>query len=378
MLAMIERLLVLGVHLKSEGYPNVLYRLQSLANSGTFDVSEINHPMWRTASRVRPGLRAKLGALCRAVWAHLVVVTRYLLHARSVRRVYLPYPAVFVLFALSYLPRRLLPEWIVADAFISLYDTIVVDRKLLAASSLLARALRWMEARSYRLANRIVVDTPQNAAHLCSMFDLPSAQVVAIPLSTNETEFTLTAPLQPKPVCTVLFVGTLIPLHGIAFILDAITRLAHRQDIVFRLVGDGQESAKIAALIETLGHRMVWINNWQSSAQLADEIANADICLGIFGEGNKTQRVCPFKLYAYAAIGRATITGDTQWLRESGAAEAFASVPVGNGLALAARIEMLADSPEARAALAIGCRAFYESKLGNDVALIQLIDCFRP
>ena len=296
MLAMIERLLVLGVHLKSEGYPNVLYRLQSLANSGTFDVSEINHPMWRTASRVRPGFSAKLGALFRAAWAHLVVVTRFLLYARSVRRVYLPYPAVFVLFALSYLPRRLLPEWIVADAFISLYDTIVVDRKLLAASSLLARALRWMEARSYRLANRIVVDTPQNAAYLCSMFDLPSAQVFAIPLSTNETEFTLKAPLQPKPVCTVLFVGTLIPLHGIAFILDAITRLAHRQDIVFRLVGDGQESAKIAALIETLGHRMVWVNNWQSSAQLADEIANADICLGIFGEGNKTQRVCPFKL----------------------------------------------------------------------------------
>jgi glycosyltransferase involved in cell wall biosynthesis len=209
------------------------------------------------------------------------------------------------------------------------------------------------------------------------MFNLPATQVLAIPLSTNETEFTPIAHAPPNSVCTVLFVGTLIPLHGIAFILDAISRLAHRQDIGFRLVGDGQESAKIAAAIKPLGSRLVWVQGWQSSAQLAAEIANADICLGIFGEGNKTQRVCPFKLYAYAAMGRATITGDTQWLRESGAAEAFASVPVGNGLALANRIASLAESPVERAALASASRAFYEKQLSNAVALEQLVDCLR-
>ena len=121
-----------------------------------------------------------------------------------------------------------------------------------------------------------------------------------------------------------------------------------------------------------------WERKWQSSKVIAEEIRQADICLGIFGAGDKAQRVCPFKLYAYASIGRAVITGETLWLRESAQPphEAFASVPVNEAAALAAKIIQLADAPMLREKLAENSHQFYESHLSNQAALEQLAHLF--
>ncbi len=370
-----NRLLILGVHLKSEGYPNVLYRLQDLTNTHAFDITEINQPMWRSLATPRGTIGAGLQNAIRAVWVHLTVLYQYL-RAPPARWVYVPYPAVFLLFLLGLLPHRLRPRWIVVDAFISIYDTVVHDRQLLAARGLSARLLHWVERQAYRVADKIVVDTPQNADYLCEIFDLPAARVVSIPLSTNETAFFPVTRAAHPEFCNVLFVGTLIPLHGIAYIVDAMTRLSHRRDIRFKIIGDGQDSAKVAAALAHPDIQLTWTRSWQSSAQLAAEIGQADICLGIFGEGAKTQRVCPFKIYAYTAMGRATITGDTRWVSASGHAAAFALVPVGDGARLALAIENLVDHPDTRATLAIAGRGFYQAHLGNQIALSKILQCF--
>jgi glycosyltransferase involved in cell wall biosynthesis len=370
-------LLVLGVHLKSEGYPNTLYRLRDLEASGLFRLSEINVPMWNESTQSRHGFSRLTRNSWRAIIAHIMVMIRYLA-ARHPERVYVPYPSVFVLFLLSWLPAWCRPRYIVADVFISLYDTIVLDRHLIRKQGLPARILKWVESRAYACADKLVVDTPQNARHLCSLFKLPEAKFVAVPLSTDEVHFKYT-PYRPTPgICRVLFVGTMVPLHGIETILDAARLLSGRSDIHFKLIGDGQDAPIVEAWLRTHTPHLDWERAWQPSHRIAEEIRSADICLGIFGAGEKAQRVCPFKIYAYASMGRAVITGETLWLREAAQLpyEAFASVPVIDAAALAAKIIQLADAPMLRAKLAANSRQFYESNLSNQAALTQLAQVF--
>ena len=77
--------------------------------------------------------------------------------------------------------------------------------------------------------------------------------------------------------------------------------------------------------------------------EVPEKLAEADVCLGIFGDTEKAQRVIPNKVYEAMAMGKPVITGDTpaaRWLlthRE----HAFL-VPVANSKAIAdAVIELM-------------------------------------
>lgn len=371
------RLLILGVHVKSEGYPNTMFRIRDLENSELFHISEINFPLPFSGPRLTKGK----GALyltknfCLALVAHIKLMARYLAGRHSAL-VYVPYPSVFVLFLLSLLPRRLRPRHVVADAFISIYDTVVLDRNLLREKSLLARTLKCVERRAYRSASKIVADTHQNKRFLCSTFGLPDSRVVDVPLSIDESSFIHTPYTPSMDVCHVLFVGTLIPLHGVETILGAAHLLADRADIHIKLIGDGQDGTKVEEHLRAGRSNVDWVRSWQSSESLAQEVSRADICLGIFGGGDKTQRVCPLKIYAYTATGRAIITGDTRWLRDMTIhSSPFATVQIQDAKALAEKIILLADNVELRSNLAKSSRAFFDAHLGNKTALEKLVDC---
>lgn len=369
-------LLVLGVHLKSEGYPNTLYRLRDLEASGMFQMAEINVPMWREITQNRHGLARLTRNAGRAVFAHFAVMARYLANAKRPERVYVPYPGVFVLLLLSFLPARLQPKWVVADVFISLYDTVVLDRRLFKQDGIVARILKWVESRAYAYADRLVVDTQQNARFLSALFGLPDAKAIVAPLSIDEAHFRHSHYQEHAGICRVLFVGTMVPLHGIATILEAARLLSDRPDIRFKLIGNGQDAPLVEAWLRTHVTHLVWEKAWQPSSRIAEEISHSDICLGIFGEGGKTQRVCPFKVYAYASMGRAIITGETEWLKETiRQHETFASVPVNDAAALAAKIAQLADDPALRSKLAASSSNFYQAHFGNRRATKMLASC---
>jgi hypothetical protein len=121
-----------------------------------------------------PGSFLRLPRLAlRLVAVHLKLLFR-LLRAPPADIVYIPYPGVFVL---NLLPRRLRRRaHVVVDAFISIYDTAVCDRQLLAPTDLLARLLRWVERRAYNRADLVIVDTPENASFIRSTFELDSAE----------------------------------------------------------------------------------------------------------------------------------------------------------------------------------------------------------
>ena len=71
-------------------------------------------------------------------------------------------------------------------------------------------------------------------------------------------------------------------------------------------------------------------------------MAEHDVCLGIFGTGDKALRVVPNKVYQGAAAGCAVITSDTAPQRRV-LGDAAVLVPPGDAGALAAALLRLAD-----------------------------------
>lgn len=368
-------LAIVGVHTASEAYPNTMYRLIALRKD--FEVSEVNVPLLAADGRSSRVASNGLASGWRLLCCHMLAFARGLALSRPVR-VYVPYPSLFILLLWSLLPRRLRPQRVVADAFISIFDTVVNDRGLLPAASWRAQLLRVAERRAYDVADRIIVDTAQNAAFYAQLFSLSADRFLPIPLSTNETDYHHTPYVAGSSPCRVLFVGTLIPLHGIETILAAAVQLGHRSDICFSVIGDGQEAGKVEAALRTGLANLEWDRTWRSPAELAAAIADADICLGVFGVGGKAQRVCPYKLYAYSAMGRAVITGATGWL-ESALADfgerAFATVAPGDVEGLAMEIVRLAEDPSVRVQLAGAARRFYAERLGNEEAAQAVNAC---
>jgi glycosyltransferase involved in cell wall biosynthesis len=135
----------------------------------------------------------------------------------------------------------------------------------------------------------------------------------------NETEhFTAGGAQSPRAgdaPMKVLFYGQFIPLHGISTIVGA-ARILKNAPIEWTLIGRGQEAAKIRAMLESDPLPKVRWVEWVEYDKLRDWIAEADLCLGIFGASEKAASVIPNKVFQIVAAGRPLVTRDSPAIRE--------------------------------------------------------------
>ncbi|NYI19804.1 glycosyltransferase involved in cell wall biosynthesis [Xanthomonas arboricola] len=364
---------VIGVHTASEAYPNTLYLLNNLRSD--FSPHEINIPLLPEAGGAIKLQKFRLRSAIKFITTHACVLWKaFKIHPWQC--VYIPYPSTFLLLAWSFFPKSLRPRKIIADAFISIYDTIVNDRQLVSRNGYFSKLLKSAERRAFGSADLIIVDTPQNARFYADTFGLPWQLFKPIPLSTNEKDYSKAPPFR-KHTCNVLFVGTLIPLHGIEVILAAAKLLSHREEIVFTVVGDGQEAHAMETSINEISN-LIWERNWMPPEKLAKYIVDSSICLGIFGSTPKADRVCPYKIYAYASVGRPVITADSSWLKQitqDYGMPPFFGVPAGDSAMLASAIIRIADNPKLQEDMAEASHRFYTASLSNRIAYSQFREC---
>lgn len=378
----VSRLTVLGVHQDSDAYPNARYVVDLLKQSAELEVTEIRKTLFRKRPDFSPNtsfiskLFAVVRIAIRAAYCHSSIMIRKRFGGHD-KIVYIPYPSVGVLALYSLLPSAWRPDKVVADAFISLYETAVMDRSLLDSRGLWARLLRALERRAYRTASKVIVDTAENRVYFARLFDLPESQFEALPLATNEIDFTCLPYAAQEGRCHVFFMGTFVPLQGLDVIAKAIVALRDRQDIRFTILGYGQTAEQFEAIIgQDMQQNLNWIAEWQDSDAIARLIESADICLGIFAATPKADRVWPLKNYAYMACGRSLISADTACARRmsnESAGKPFATVPAGDAKALTEMIVTLAESPKTRVKLAGEAHDYYDKHLANKVIRRKLI-----
>mgnify|MGYP000645745377 CR=1 FL=1 len=206
---------------------------------------------------------------------------------------------------------------IVWDAFLSLYNTYVEDRRLASTGSLRARLLRLLERTAGRLADRVVIDTAEHGKLLADLHGIPASKIGVVLVGAEENAFTMisVSPGHAGGPLRVLFYGQFIPLHGIDTIVEAAVSPRSSQ-YRWTIIGRGQEAERIDHLLESANCDHIERISWVDYGQLRDQIARADICLGIFGKGKKAASVIPNKVFQALAAGKPLITADTPAMRE--------------------------------------------------------------
>lgn len=241
---------------------------------------------------------------------------------------------------------------LVFNPLVSLTETLVDDRRRFGAGSPPALALRALDRLALRCADLVVADTEQNADFFAELGGIGRERVDVCFVGAEERVF---QPVwQPHAPFHALFVGKLIPLHGLPTILAAATLAP---EVRFRIVGSGQ----LEALLRDGPPNVDW-TRWVEYEHLPEELACAGCALGIFGAGSKARRVIPNKAFQALACGVPLVTADTPAARELLVdGESALLVPPEDPSALAAAIRRVsADSSLARQ-LAAGGRAAYEA-----------------
>ena len=241
------------------------------------------------------------------------------------------------------------------NPLVSLADTLVSDRARFRPGSLPARALSLVDRRALRAADVVVADTEQHARFFAELADLERVEVCFV--GAEERVF---RPGPPSVFTHALFVGKLIPLHGLETILEA-AGLA--PELPFRIVGTGQ----LDGLLAKRSANVEWVP-WVEYVRLAGELHGAGAALGIFGSSDKAARVIPNKAFQALACGTPLVTADTPASRELLVdGESALLVPAGDAQALADALRRLASDDALRAQIAAGGLAAYRRHASEDV-----------
>jgi len=294
------------------GKPRVRLLLQGVKNRDVL-VSEVHANVWsgiEDKSLLKsPFARAK--QLFRWVIAYPTLLFRYLrLPPHAV--VICTYPGIIDVLVLAMFARiKRVP--LVWDIFISVYDTIVIDREMVSRRSPAALLLYSLEWLACRLADVLIMDTAVHATAMEHLFHLHPKTVQVVQVGCEDTVFHhIDKQRAQRTTFNVLFYGQFIPLHGIDIIVRA---MKHLQDqnapIVCKIIGKGQEQKRIDDLLRELNVKNVQRIAWVPYEELPSHIHEADACLGIFRGKGKATRVIPNKAYQILAVGGIFLTGDT-------------------------------------------------------------------
>jgi glycosyltransferase involved in cell wall biosynthesis len=309
--------------------------------------------------------------MLRSVALGLVRAARHLFTCRRPDLVVFLYPGHLDACVLGPIARlRRVPT--VLDVFISLHDTVIVDRGLRAPRSVVAFATRALDMLACWSVRSVVVDTPEHAEFFARFTHRGRSHFAVLWVGAQEDRF-VTAD-DPGDDAPILWYLTYIPLHGFETVARAAAQLM-ADGRIFRLVGDGQQRQAAERLARDLGLTNVEFVAPVPEADLPDEIAHASICLGVFGTSDKAARVVPNKVFQCAASGRAVVTAATPAVINA-FGDALVTVPVGDPTALADAVRGLRGP--IRQTMANRARAVFEQRYSEAALADSLAEILAP
>jgi glycosyltransferase involved in cell wall biosynthesis len=257
---------------------------------------------------------------------------------------------------------------IVYDEFINPVEWFVYEHKKFKESSISARllqsAFRWMMMR----ATAIVADTQSHADYSSQLMNVPKEKYFSIPVGTDETTF---KPLGEHTVAsahnpfTVLYIGSMLPLHGVQYVINAAIAMAANPNITFHLVGGKSDVADMIKSAQAKGAHIRY-EAWVDYKELPQLFLDSDLCLGgPFGDTVQSQYVVTGKTYQFLASARPVVVGDNQETRLFKDKDNALVVAQGSAQALQDAIEWAAGHPEKLRAIGRNGRKLYEQQFSS-------------
>jgi glycosyltransferase involved in cell wall biosynthesis len=296
-------------------YPRNKILISGLRKNGV-EVVECNAKIWQDTPEKMAAASSSwtnLGVLRRWLAAYTKLIKSFS-NINDIEFIMVGYSGHFDVFLAKILSKiRRVP--LVFDAFLSLYDSLVFDRKVVKKGSPKAKFLYYIDKYSCKLADLVLLDTNQHIDYFVSEFGLSKEKFYPLFIGADDSVFFLRGNQPENNKFTVIHFGKYIPLHGMEYIIQAAGQL-NGENIHFQLIGAGDGYRSSVALAEKLKLANVEFIQFLDQNALTEYIENADICLGIFGDTDKAKRVVPNKVYEAMAMRKPVITGDSSAARE--------------------------------------------------------------
>lgn len=223
--------------------------------------------------------------------------------------------------------------------------------------SLLNRCLLAIAKFLYRQSDHMVVVTPAFKKYLIQHRDVAAEKISIV---ENGVETALFCPqsshanamprkeLDVEGKFVVCYIGTMGMAHGLETLLSAASQLqTERPDVLFLLVGEGADKARIHTLAESLGLSNIRFLSQQAREKIPALISASDACLVLLKKSEIFKTVIPTKMLEFMACARPVILGvDGEARRIVEAAGAGIVIEPENASALADAIKQLAANRE--------------------------------
>lgn len=212
---------------------------------------------------------------------------------------------------------------LVVEMYISGYDTLVKDRKLIEDGSKKAKAVMTKDILALTKSDYII----HTAAHEVSYWEkiiginVEKEKVFIAPIC-NVSMLNLNRKFRQDGILKICWWGTFIPLHGLDNILQAMKILKEKK-INFTCNLFGVNSTLFSTYVEKIqlekldSHVFLRKDLSFSNVSLPRYLVNnCDLALGIFGNTDKASNVVPNKLIEALSMGIPTLTMNSPALRE--------------------------------------------------------------
>lgn len=242
---------------------------------------------------------------------------------------------------------------IIFDMYIATFDTMVNDRSHALPGSLKARLYRWSDMLACKLSHRLILETSDHIRDFAKKFKVNEAKFKRLFLAVDDSVVYPRA-TSARQNFLVHFHGEYAPFHGVKYILQA-ADLLRNQNVSFQIIGKGITYETDQKLAEQLNLTNVTFLDSVPYDTLADFIARADVCLGIFGDNDRMLRVLTNKVIESIGMQKPLITGRNTPVQELLChMESVYLVERANSRALADAILTLKENKELRDKIALG------------------------
>lgn len=275
--------------------------------------------------------------------------------------------------------RLLTKKRIVWNAFYSIYNNWVFDRKRVKQGSFRAQML-WLQDYLCCIASDLVIlETNADIKYFSETFSLDEKKFHRVFIGYDEEVFY--PRLKERAVdnkFVVEFHGNYIPLQGVPVIIQAAKLLESQKDIHFNLIGDGQTYPEVKKLAQKLAVKNVTFFPRLSPEEIVQHINLADVCIGLIGDVSRVNQCIPNKLLEASAMKRACINADTDAIKEMFVdGEDVILIEKGNPNDLAAKILELRDNDSLKNSIAEAAHKTVVAKAGTGVIGRELYNRLR-
>lgn len=206
---------------------------------------------------------------------------------------------------------------VVLDALLGMHE-MFLDLDPKRSNSYEAKSWYYLDAFSLKSANLILSDTNEHIEYFHHEFGTAKTKFRRVFVGSDDKIFFPRSISREDNNFLIMFWGTFLPLQGIEYIVQAAKLLEAQKDIRFKIIGSGRTFSSVKTLSNQLGLKNVsFFTKWIPYSELPNHIAEADVCLGIFGNTPKAKRVIPNKVFETLAMKKPLITGDSPAAKEA-------------------------------------------------------------